>query len=536
MVQKSIEVLDTTLRDGAQATGVSFTLNDKVKIALLLDDLGVDYIEGGWPGSNPKDAEFFRVMREYSLSHAKLAAFGMTRRKGVSPKDDPNLAAILSTDVKVAVIVGKSWTLHVREVLRVSLEENLEMIYDSIRYLKDHGLSVIFDAEHFYQGFLEDPEYALKVVKTAEEAGAEVVVLADTNGAMLPMDVYEITSRVVKRLRVKIGVHMHNDSGCAVANTLMGVLAGARHVQGTINGIGERTGNADLVQVIPNLVLKMGFRALKGPESLRKLRMISRFVYEAAGLSPNPYQPYVGDFAFSHKAGLHVDGVSKITKAYEHIDPELVGNVRRFVISELAGASNLLIYLRDLGINVNKGDPRLRRALDKIKELENKGYSFDLAPASAVLIVLRELGLYRNHLRVDYWRVVSEDSLNIAVVKINNELSVAEGVGPVNAVDRAIRSAVAKIYPELGEVRLTDYRVVLPGEVKNTESVVRVLMEFSDGKTTWRTVGVSTSIVQASIEALLDGLEFKLLMERKSLIINTQDMDVESNNTGITNS
>jgi 2-isopropylmalate synthase len=546
VVQKSIEVLDTTLRDGAQATGVSFTLNDKVKIALLLDDLGVDYIEGGWPGSNPKDAEFFRVMREYSLSHAKLAAFGMTRRKGVSPKDDPNLAAILSTDVKVAVIVGKSWTLHVREVLRVSLEENLEMIYDSIRYLRDHGLSVIFDAEHFYQGFLEDPEYALKVVKTAEEAGAEVVVLADTNGAMLPMDVYEITSRVVKRLRVKIGVHMHNDSGCAVANTLMGVLAGARHVQGTINGIGERTGNADLVQVIPNLVLKMGFRALKGPESLRKLRMISRFVYEAAGLSPNPYQPYVGDFAFSHKAGLHVDGVSKITKAYEHIDPEFVGNVRRFVISELAGASNLLIYLRDLGINVNKGDPGLRRALNKIKELENKGYSFALRwfllnpsthnTKSTAEAGARELGLYRNHLRVDYWRVVSEDSLNIAVVKINNELSVAEGVGPVNAVDRAIRSAVAKIYPELSEVKLTDYRVVLPGEVKNTESVVRVLMEFSDGKTTWRTVGVSTSIVQASIEALLDGLEFKLLMERKSLIINTQDMDVKSNNTGITNS
>ncbi|MFP3237291.1 MAG: citramalate synthase, partial [Vulcanisaeta sp.] len=274
-------------------------MNDKVKIALLLDDLGVDYIEGGWPGSNPKDAEFFRVMRDYSLGHAKLVAFGMTRRKGISTRNDLNLAAILDTGVDVAVIVGKSWILHVREVLRVSPSDNLEMIYDSIKYLRDHGLRVIFDAEHFYQGFREDPEYALRVVKTAEEAGAEVVVLADTNGAMLPMDVYEITSKVVRELKVKVGVHMHNDSGCAVANTLMGVLAGARHVQGTINGIGERTGNADLVQVLPNLVLKMGFKVLKDPASLRKLKVISKFVYEAAGLSPNPYQPYVGDFAFS---------------------------------------------------------------------------------------------------------------------------------------------------------------------------------------------------------------------------------------------
>jgi 2-isopropylmalate synthase len=487
-------------------------LNDKVKIALLLDDLGVDYIEGGWPGSNPKDAEFFRIMKEHSLSHARLAAFGMTRRKGVNARDDPNLTAILDADVDVAVIVGKSWTLHVKEVLRVNPEENLEMVYESVRYLKDHGLSVIFDAEHFYQGFREDPEYALKVVKTAEEAGAEVVVLADTNGAMLPMDVYETTSKAVKELRVRIGVHMHNDSGCAVANTLMGVLAGARHVQGTINGIGERTGNADLIQVLPNLMLKMGFKALKNLESLRKLRAISRFVYEAAGLNPNPYQPYVGDFAFSHKAGLHVDGVSKVTRAYEHINPELVGNSRRFIVSELAGTSNLLIYLRDLGINVDKGDPKLKRALDRIKELENEGYSFDLAPASAILIALRELGLFRDYLRIDYWKVIGEDSLNIAVVKINNELSVAEGVGPVHAVDLAIRNIATRVYPELGQVKLTDYRVVLPGEVKNTESVVRVLMEFSDGKVTWKTMGLSTSTVHASTLALLDGLNYYILM------------------------
>ncbi len=295
-----VEVLDTTLRDGgAQMTGVSFTLNDKVRIALMLDDLGIDYIEGGWPGSNPKDAEFFRAMRNYSLSRAKLAAFGMTRRRGINARDDPNLAAILDSGVEVAVLVGKSWILHVREVLRVSPEDNLDMVYDSVRYLKDHGLRVIFDAEHFYQGFKEDPDYALRVVKTAEEAGADTVVLADTNGAMLPHEIYEITGKVVKELRVTVGVHMHNDSGCAVANTIMGVLAGARHVQGTVNGLGERTGNADLIQVIPNLMLKLGFKVLRSTDDLRKLKVISRFVYEAAGLNPNPYQPYVGDYAFS---------------------------------------------------------------------------------------------------------------------------------------------------------------------------------------------------------------------------------------------
>ncbi|ADN50093.1 citramalate synthase [Vulcanisaeta distributa] len=507
-----VEVLDTTLRDGAQMTGVSFTLNDKVRIALMLDDLGVDYIEGGWPGSNPKDAEFFKAMRNYSLSHAKLAAFGMTRRKGVSAKDDLNLAAILDSGVEVAVLVGKSWILHVREVLRVSPEDNLDMVYDSIRYLKDHGLRVIFDAEHFYQGFREDPDYALRVVKTAEEAGADTVVLADTNGAMLPHEVYEITGKVVKELRVTVGVHMHNDSGCAVANTIMGVLAGARHVQGTINGLGERTGNADLTQVIPNLMLKLGFKVLRGIDDLRKLKVISRFVYEAAGLNPNPYQPYVGDYAFSHKAGLHVDGVSKVTKAYEHIDPELIGNTRRFVVSELAGSSNILVYLKDLGFNISKEDPRLRRALERIKDLENRGYSFDLAPASAILIALREMGLYNDMLRVEYWKVVSDDDMHVAIVKVNGELGVAEGVGPVHAIDKALRSVASKLFPELNNVKLTDYRVIIPGEVKGTESVVRVLMEFDDGRTRWRTVGVSTSIIKASVEALSDGLNYILMI------------------------
>ncbi|WP_069807265.1 citramalate synthase [Vulcanisaeta thermophila] len=510
-----MEVLDTTLRDGAQTTGVSFTLNDKIRIALALDELGVDYIEGGWPGSNPKDAEFFKAMKNHSLSHSKLAVFGSTRRKGVRVEEDQNVRAILDSGVDVAVIVGKSWTLHVTEVLRTTLEENLEMIYDTIRYLRDHGLRVIFDAEHFYQGFRENPDYAMRVVKTAEEAGAEVVVLADTNGAMLPHEVHEITARMVREVKVKVGLHMHNDSGCAVANTIMGVLAGARHVQGTINGLGERTGNADLVQVIPNLALKMGFKVLKNPNGLRRLREVSRLVYELSGLQPNPYQPYVGDYAFSHKAGYHVDGVMKVTRAYEHVDPGLVGNARRFVVSELSGAANLVVYLDELGFDIDKNDPGLRRALSKIKEMENMGYSFDLAPASAVLIILREMGLFRDRITVDYYKVVSDDRVHVAVVKVNGEIGVAEGVGPVHAIDLAIRNAISKLFPELNRVSLTDYRVVLPGEVKSTESVVRVLIELSDGVRRWRTLGVSGSIIKASLDALVDGYNYAVLISER---------------------
>ncbi|MCG2909824.1 MAG: citramalate synthase [Stygiolobus sp.] len=510
MFTKSVEVLDTTLRDGAQAANVSFTLNDKIRIALLLDELGIDYIEGGWPGSNPKDEEFFKEIKKYSLSHSKIAAFGSTRRKEFSADKDPSLNAIIKSDVDVAVIFGKSWDLHVKEVLKVSLEDNLDLVYDSISYLKSHGMKVIFDAEHFYQGYKENKEYALQVLKTAESAKVDVLVLADTNGGSLPHEVYEITSEVAINVKTAIGLHMHNDSGCAVANTLMGVLAGARHVQGTINGIGERTGNADLIQIIPNLSLKMGFKVLKGNDGLKKLKEVSRIVYELAGLHPNPYQPYVGDFAFAHKAGVHADAVMKVTRAYEHIDPSLVGNTRRFVISELSGTSNLLTYLDSLGLKIDKKDQRLKNALQKIKELENRGYSFDLAPASALLVVMKEIGLYKELINVEYWKVINEKDLAIAVVKVNGNLEVAEGVGPVHAVDIALRKALQKVYPELSNVKLTDYRVILPSEIKNTESVVRVTIEFTDGKISWRTEGVSTSVIEASVIALIDGLDYYL--------------------------
>ncbi|MEW9490966.1 MAG: citramalate synthase [Candidatus Aramenus sulfurataquae] len=515
MDKKLVKVLDTTLRDGSQASSVSFTLNDKIRIALYLDKIGVDFIEGGWPGSNPKDYEFFKKIKEYSLEHARVAAFGSTRRKGVSVKDDVSLNSILETGVDTAVLFGKSWTLHVNDVLKVTKEENLNMIAESIDYLKDHGLYVIFDAEHFYQGFLEDREYAMQVVKTAEEAKADVIALADTNGGTTPDKVYDITSFVVRNVKTEIGLHMHNDIGCGVANTIMGVLAGARHVQGTINGIGERTGNADLIQIIPTLVLKLGFRALKGPESLKELKPLSRLVYELAGLPPNPFQPYVGDNAFAHKAGVHADAVMKNPRAYEHVDPELVGNSRKIVISEVAGTSNISSYLEHVGIKVDKKDPRLKSVLQKIKELENKGYSFDIAPASAVLISLKELGLYEKVFELKYWKVINENGLAVALVKVNNYLEASEGVGPVNAIDLAIRKALNNIFPEISKVKLTDYRVVLPGEIKNTESVVRVTIEFSDGERTWRTVGVSNSVIEASVEALVSGFDYFIQTSKK---------------------
>jgi len=522
VVKKSVEVLDTTLRDGSQGANISFTLNDKIKIALLLDELGVDYIEGGWPGSNPKDEEFFKEIKKYSLTKSKIAAFGSTRRKDVKANEDISLNSIIKADVDVAVLFGKSWSLHVTEVLKATKDENLEIVYDSISYLKSHGLKVIFDAEHFYQGFLEDSEYAVKVIKAAEEAGADVIALADTNGGTPPYAVYEVTKKVKELIKTKLGIHAHNDIGCAVANSIMAVKAGARHVQGTINGIGERTGNADLIQIIPTLLLKMNLNVLKGYESLKKLRYASRIIYEILGLVPNPYQPYVGDNAFAHKAGVHVDAVMKVPRAYEHVDPTLLGNERKFVVSELSGTANLLYYLQKLGIEIDKRDERLKKALNNIKQLEAKGYSFDVGPASAILIALKELGMYEKFIQLDYWKVINESNgLSIGIVKVNSQLEVAEGVGPVNAIDKALRMALQKVYPEISEVKLIDYRVILPGEVKNTESVVRVTIEFSDGKNNWRTEGVSKSVVEASIMALIDGLDYYLQLKKKLKISNS---------------
>ncbi len=494
---------------------MSFTLQDKIKIALALDELGVDYIEGGWPYSNPKDYEFFKAVKNYSFT-AKLAAFGSTRRKGVKPHEDESLNSIVKADVPTAVIFGKSWTLHVEKVLETTWEENLAMITESVEYLRQHGMEVIYDAEHFYQGYREDPEKALESIEAAWRAGARVIVLADTNGGTLPHEVYEITTEVKRRFpNMQLGAHMHNDSGCAVANTVMAVAAGARHVQGTINGIGERTGNADLTAVLPNLALKMGHKVLRGRE-IAKLREVSQLVYEALGVQPNPYQPYVGHFAFAHKGGVHAAAVLKVPKAYEHIEPQAVGNKRTFIVSEVAGSASLALKAaEELGISLDKRQEAVRKALEEIKQLERAGYSFDTAPASAVLILLKHLGLYQERFRLREWRVMTgPTATSYAVVKVaigdEEKLEAGEGVGPVHAVDTALRKVFTSAFPQLLGIQLTDYRVVLPTIVKSTESIVRVTVEFTNGQKRWRTVGVSSNVVEASIKALVDAYDFAI--------------------------
>lgn len=501
-------MLDTTLRDGSQAAGVNLALEDKIRIALLLDELGVDYIEAGWPASNPKDAEFFSIIKRYGLSHAKIAAFGSTRRKGVKVYEDENVKAILNADVDVAVIFGKAWDLHVTEILNTTLEENLNMIYDTIDYLKKHGLRVIFDAEHFYQGYNENPKYALEVIKTAEAAGAHVVVLCDTNGGTLPMEVYEITKHVVSEVKTLIGLHMHNDIGCAVANTLMGVAAGARHIQGTINGLGERTGNADLVQILPTLAYRMGFRVLGGNENLKKLKEVSRRVYEILKMKPNPYQPYVGDNAFAHKAGVHVDAVLKNPRAYEHLDPALVGNSRRFVLSDLSGAANIVVFLKELGLEVDKKDPKVRSTLSKIKELENRGYSFEVAPASAILIALKELGFVENLLNPYTWRIfVDSSGLAVAVVDVKGVNSRAVDVDPFKALIKAFSEATASLYPECSRVKILSVTTMA---INN--GLFRVTIDAGTDGYRWGCQGVSINVLEALARSLTDCYEYYLAL------------------------
>lgn len=510
------------MRDGAQAAGISFTIEDKIRIAMALDDLGVDYIEGGWPGSNPKDSEFFKEIKRYGLSYSRIAAFGSTRRKDIRVSEDPNLNAIIKADVDTAVIFGKSWTLHVSEVLGTSKSINLDMIYESVSYLKSHGIEVVFDAEHFYQGFNEDPHYAIEVVKTAEQAGADTIVLADTNGSATPLDVYSITKKIVGIVKVRIGLHMHNDSGCAVANTLIGVAAGARHVQGTVNGIGERTGNADLIQVLPALAFKMGIKVLKNGESFRKLKEVSQLVYKLAGINPNPYQPYVGDYAFAHKAGVHVDAILKNPRAYEHIDPAIVGNSRRIIVSELSGASNIVALLKDLGIDLSKKDERIGRALSRIKNLEKQGYSFNVAPASAVLVVMKELALRKDIVDRYSWTIFTDSTgVSLAIVSINGISDRAMDVDALSALRKAFESAIKRVLPNYSSIKVKSFHIsLLP------DGLYRATVEFADGIRTWSTQGVSVNIVDAFSKALIDGIEYYGIVGKLSRPSAISDVDV----------
>ena len=513
-----IFTFDTTLRDGTQGEAVSFTVDDKLAIARKLDELGIDYIEGGWPGSNPKDIEFFRRVRELGLRHARVVAFGSTRRPGASVADDYNIRMLVEAQTPTVALVSKSWDMHVTEALRTTLDENLAMIHDSVSYLKGLGREVVYDAEHFYDAFKHNREYALQTLRVAADAGADVLVLCDTNGGSFPWEIEEITRAVAALDLAPLGCHTHNDSGNAVANALAAVRAGAVQVQGTINGYGERCGNVDLCVVIPNLALKMGVeclsRALVG-----RLTELSWYVSEVANVTPNDHQPYVGRSAFAHKGGIHVSAVMREASTYEHIDPALVGNERRVVVSELAGRSNLLYKARHFNLALDERSPEWQRILQRVKDLEYEGYQFEGAEASLELLMKKTLGVYSRLFDLDGFRVTvekREDGRPVCEatirVYVDGELehTAADGDGPVHALDRALRKALLPFYPALQEIRLTDYKVRVLEAQDGTAAKVRVLIDAADEDGSWSTVGVSENILEASWQALVDSVEYGL--------------------------
>ena len=518
----TIEIYDTTLRDGTQGLEFNLTAEDKVAIAKRLDAFGVDFIEGGWPGSNPKDLRFFELMKREKLAFSRLAAFGSTRHKNSRPEDDGNIQALLEAETPVVTIFGKTWDLHVREALGANLEQNLEMIQDSVAYLKSQGKMVIYDAEHFFDGFKADADYALKTLQAAADGGADRLVLCDTNGGSLPDFVSERVKEALAELDVPIGVHTHNDAELGVANALVGVQAGATHVQGTMNGYGERCGNANLVSIIPNLVLKLGYEQ---PQDLSKLRDISHYIDERANLQPNIRAAYVSDAAFAHKGGIHVSAVNKNPNTYEHVKPELVGNTRRILLSDLSGRANVLAKAGEFGEELDSKDPSVKAVVDKMKELENRGYAFEGAEASFQLMSKKVKGEYEAYFVLHGYNINitkrDEDAVPLVEatikVEVGGELehTAANGDGPVNALDKALRKALIRFYPSLEELELIDYKVrVLSGAETGTASVVRVQVETTDGDEAWGTVGASTDIINASYEALIDAIEYKLVKDK----------------------
>jgi len=523
---RRIDIYDTTLRDGEQAEGISFSVPDKMHICQVLDQFGIDYIEGGWPGANPKASEFFDQMKKVKLKHARLASFGSTRRKQIKAEEDSNLLALIEAKTPAVAIFGKSWDLHVRDALCVSFDENLKMIDDSIRFLKSKGREVIYDAEHFFDGFKNNPEYALKTIVAAAEAGADCIALCDTNGGTLTFELYEILDAVKKVLgNHPFGIHAHNDSGLAVANSLTAVHLGACHVQGTINGFGERCGNADLIQILPALVLKSDFQCVPKTK-IKELRRLSRSVNEIANLVPNERQPYVGNSVFTHKGGIHVSAVLRNAQTYEHIPPESVGNRRRVLVSEMAGLSNVRYKADELGIDISAAPEETRKILHTIKDLENKGYDFEAAEASFEVMLKKALGKHKKFFELVGFRVIvekrgpEEPCLSEATIKIkvgdDLRLEAAEGDGPVNALDTALRCALKDSYPSLKKVHLTDYKVRVINPKAATAAAVRVIIESTDGSQVWGTVGVSENIIQASWQALIDSVEYKLLKDEET--------------------
>ena len=516
---------DTTLRDGAQGEGISFSDAGKVRFARMLDEFGIDFIEGGFAGSNPRDRRFFEDIRKERLTQARVTAFGSTRRVDLDAKDDPQLAGLLAAETEWVTIYGKSWLLHVTDVLRTTGERNLQMIADTVGYLRAAGRQVFFDAEHFFDGYKADPVYALQALGAAAREGAAGLILCDTNGGSLPHEVYAVTRKVCEAFpALEVGIHTHNDSGLAVATSLEAVRAGARQVQGCMNGYGERTGNANLVSVLPALELKMGFHCV-GAERLRKLREISVVTDDLANQRIDPHQPYVGRAAFSHKAGAHVNAIQKNPATFEHIEPGQVGNERHVLVSELSGTSNVLLKAAELGVDVSALDKEATRAiLEEVKRRENSGYSYESADGSFKILLQKVLNKHTPFFELEGFRVIvekrgrDEPCISEATIKVKvageTELTAGEGRGPVDALNAALRQALTRFYPEIKHIALTDYRVRILDPQEATRAVTRVLIESGDGARQWGTVGVSENIIEASWQALLDSVEYKLYEDR----------------------
>lgn len=519
---KKIAIFDSTLRDGAQAEGISFSVKDKVKIVNLLDEIGVEYIEAGNPGSNPKDLEFFDEMKTAAFKNAKLTAFGSTRRKNIKVDEDENIKSLVRANTSVVTIFGKTWDFHVTEIIKATLEENILMIKETIEYFKLLDKEVIFDAEHFFDGYKENPEYAIYALQAAIDGGADCLVLCDTNGGMFPNEMFEIVKTVTTRFSTPIGIHTHNDGGMAVANSIMAVEAGAVHIQGTYIGFGERCGNANLSCIIPNLQIKSKYECIK-EEQLPRLTETARTIAEISNVGLSDSLPYVGRSAFAHKGGMHIDGVCKKSASFEHLNPELIGNERRFLMSEVAGRSTILSKIQKIDPSITRDSKETAEIIDRLKELEHLGYQFEGAESSFELVIRKFLGKYKpffeleNYTTIEKQPVTDQNLSSSAMIKVNvddvTEITAAEGNGPVNALDKALRKALEVFYPELKYVSLKDYKVRVLDTREATAANVRVLIESTDGQDYWTTVGVSTNIIEASWIALVDSIEYKLIKD-----------------------
>ncbi|MDY6855376.1 MAG: citramalate synthase [Thermodesulfobacteriota bacterium] len=517
-----VKIYDTTLRDGIQAEDINFSVTDKIKIAQRMDEMGFHYIEGGWPGSNPKDMQFFKEIQRIDLQSSKIVAFGRTTRAGIPPENDKNIQALIHSKTLTVAIVGKSWDLHVTDALKISLNENLEIIHNSLTFLKSEVQEVFFDAEHFFDGFKANPKYSLMTLQSAQDTGVDCIILCDTNGGSMPFEIQEIIEEVRKSIKVPLGIHTHNDSEMAVANAIIAVKSGVKQIQGTINGYGERCGNANLCSVIPNLKLKLNIDCISS-EHMKRLRELSRFVNELANLRPNKHQPYVGDSAFAHKGGIHVSAVKRNPKTYEHIKPELVGSKQRILISDLSGKSNIISKAAEFNIDLDDTHPATINILKNMKELENQGYQFEGAEASFEILMMNALKNKKKYFDLIGFRVIDQkekensppQSEATIMVKVRGKIehTAAVGNGPVNALDNALRKALEKFYPELKEMELIDYKVRVLSTGEGTKARVRVLIESGDKKDKWGTVGVSHDIIEASWQALVDSIDYKLLKD-----------------------